>query len=470
MFRGSRLACRSLALEEFMVHPAILVCDDEPAIRKTLAQILEDEDYRVTAVGSAEALLSALRGESRFDLVMLDVWLPGMDGLDALNKVKAGFPDLPVVMISGHANMDTAVKAVRDGAFDFLEKPLNMDKVLVTIANALKQARLEKKQRELAARLPSASMVGDSPRMVRLREDLALAAPSPGRVLILGESGCGKELAARTIHQLSDRRDEPFVEMNCAAIPEELIESELFGHVKGSFTGAVENRKGKFLQADRGTLFLDEIGDMSLTTQAKVLRVLQEQRFQPVGSAKTMVVDVRVIAATNKDLREEIREGRFREDLFFRLNVIPLEVPPLRERLDDLPLLIDHFQDEFCRSYGRKSLTFSQEAMVKLASYRWPGNVRELRNVVERLIIMSRAERIQETDLPPEISGETHADSIFYMPFESLKEAREHFEKRYIEVQLQRQEGNITKTAEALKMERSNLHKKIKQLGIETGG
>lgn len=444
----------------------VMICDDEPSIRKTLSEILEDENYQVTTADSGENLLAQLRkSESRIDALLLDVWLPGMDGVEILAKIRELGYKMPVILISGHATLDYAVRATKLGAFDFLEKPLNLDKVILTLGNALKQSRLEKRQRQLEAQLPTVEMIGEG--VQSLREEIEMAAPTPGRVLILGESGSGKELAARLLHELSDRSDGPFIEMNCAAIPEELIESELFGHVKGSFTGAHETRQGKFELADGGALFLDEIADMSMNTQAKVLRVLQEQRFQPVGSGKTLHVDVRVIAATNKDLEHEISEGRFREDLFYRLNVIPLHIPPLRNRAGDIPALCAHFVNEFSKSYGKQPITFTKEAMAGLCQYGWPGNIRELRNIIERLLIMSRKQELDLADLPQQIRGETSTD-LFMGNFDSLRQAREHFEKCYIEHQLKLNNGNITKTAESLKLERSNLHKKIKQYEIIT--
>jgi len=452
-----------------MPQARIMICDDEPAIRKTLTEILQDEHYRAVSADSGEALLSHLsRSVSRVDAILLDVWLPGMDGVETLGKLRELGYRIPVIMISGHATLDMAVQATRLGAFDFLEKPLNLDKVVLTLGNALKQQRLEKRQASLEAQLPGVEIVGSSTEITKLKEDIALAAPSKGRVLILGESGSGKELAARLVHQLSGRRDGPLVEMNCAAIPEELIESELFGHIKGSFTGANETRAGKFELADGGTLFLDEIADMSTNTQAKVLRVLQEQSFMQIGGSKTIYSDVRVIAATNKDLEKEIAEGRFREDLYFRLNVIPLVVPPLRRRPEDLALLCDHFIETFSRAYGRPRIVFSEEALACLMRYPWPGNVRELRNVIERLVIMSRQQKLDSGQLPAHILGKQQENPVFAQ-YESLKEARDAFERHYIEYQLKRHAGNITRTAEALKLERSNLHKKIKQLNIESG-
>ncbi|MCB1044944.1 MAG: sigma-54-dependent Fis family transcriptional regulator [Acidobacteria bacterium] len=445
----------------------IAICDDEPAIRKTLAEILQDEHHDVTAVESGEELLGLLRsGEKRVDAIFLDIWLPGIDGVETLTQLKADGFDAPVIMISGHATLESAVKATRLGAFDFLEKPLNLDRVVISLNNALRQTKLDKRLNRLVNRLPKTQMIGDSTLIQQLKADIQLAAEAPARVLILGESGSGKELAARSIHELSPRRDEPFVEMNCAAIPEELIESELFGHVKGSFTGAIENRQGKFEEADRGTLFLDEIGDMSLQTQAKVLRVLQEQRFQRIGSNRTIAVDVRVIAATNKDLEQEIQAGRFRKDLFYRLNVIPITIPPLRERLSDLGPLCRHFAAEFAASYGRPALHFTPSAIEALTGYAWPGNVRELRNIVERLMIMCRKPEVTSADLPQATTGHTVLDPVF-PEFSSLKDARDAFERSYIMAQLDRFDGNVTKTAEALQLERSHLHRKLKQLGIK---
>lgn len=448
-----------------MTH--ILICDDEPSIRKTLSEILEDEGFSVKSVDSGEALMSYLhRSDTRVDAILLDVWMPGMDGVETLEVMRNKGYRMPVIVISGHATLDLGIKATRLGAFDFLEKPLNLDKVVLTLNNALRQSRLEKRKAQLEASIPTVEMVGESLIMRQLKDDLAMAAASPSRVLILGESGSGKEVAARSLHAQSPRAGEAFIEMNCAAIPEELIESELFGHKKGSFTGANDSRQGKFELADGGTLFLDEIADMSLNTQAKVLRVLQEQRFQPLGSTKTLQVDVRVIAATNKNLEQEIEEGRFREDLFYRLSVIPVHMPPLRERLEDLEPLCQFFIAEFARRYGRPPIELTPEAKQALAAYRWPGNIRELRNVLERLMIMSRNPLIEARQLPAQIRGEDNSP-VWLRTYDSLKEAREDFEKRYIEFQLKLCEGNITKTAAALKLERSHLHKKIKQYQIE---
>jgi two-component system nitrogen regulation response regulator NtrX len=397
------------------------------------------------------------------------VWLPGLDGLATLSRLRQRQVDSQVVMISGHGNIESAVRAIKMGAFDFVEKPLSLEKTVLVVSNAVRQRHLEAENRALRARVDRATtMVGDSQPMRDLREQVAMAAPTNGRVLIYGENGTGKELVARAIHGLSRRRHHAFVEVNCAAIPEELIESELFGHVRGAFTGAVADRRGKFEAAHGGTIFLDEIGDMSFKTQAKVLRVLQEQVTEPVGSTARVQVDVRVLAATNKDLPAEIRAGRFREDLYFRLNVIPIFVPPLRERSDDIPLLAEHFIATFAREYGRRPKTLDAGAAGRLRSYQWPGNVRELRNVIERLMIMAPSDVITERDvmflaaddLPSQAAWDTDAPQI------SLYEARDRFERDYILRTLAAQQGNISRTAEALGVERSNLYKKMRAYGI----
>src|SRR5690348_3797782 len=377
----------------------ILVVDDEPGVRAALVGVLRDEGYAVEAVATGEACLDRVT-RAPIDLIILDVWLPGMDGLATLARLRERQIDAQVVLISGHGNIESAVRAIKMGAFDFVEKPLSLEKTVLVIRNALRQRRLEAENRALRARVDrTQTMVGESYAMGQLREQVAMAAPTNGRVLIYGENGTGKELVARTIHALSRRRNGAFVEVNCAAIPEELIESELFGHVRGAFTGAVADRRGKFEAADGGTIFLDEIGDMTLKTQAKVLRVLQEQTLEPVGGTQRIRVDARVLAATNKDLQAEIRAGQFREDLYFRLNVIPIFVPPLRERQEDIPLLADHFMAEFAREYGRRVKKFDGDARAVLQQYPWPGNVRELRNVIERLMIMVPGDRIASSDL-----------------------------------------------------------------------
>ena len=385
------------------MRESILIVDDESGVRASLAGILGDEGYLVQAVESGEACLQALEGR-RYDLLLLDVWLPKMDGLETLARVRTLDPDVPVIVISGHGTIETAVKAVRMGAQDFVEKPLSLEKTLLVVKNALRQRRLESENRALKQQVEQRyAMVGESAAIRALRGDIAQAAPSNGRVLIFGENGTGKELVARAIHAQSLRASGPFVEVNCAAIPEELIESELFGHTRGAFTGALTAKKGKFELADGGTLFLDEIGDMTLKTQAKVLRVLQEQRLEPVGGTGSVTVDVRVIAATNKNLEEEIRRGAFREDLFFRLNVIPFHVPPLRERREDIPLLARHFMAALSAEYGRRPKELAPEALELLAALPWPGNVRELRNIIERLVIMTPGDRIEARHLPPSL-------------------------------------------------------------------
>src|SRR5438309_1061203 len=381
------------------MKPTILIVDDEPGVQKALTGVLTDEGYAVETVSSGEACLDRVtRGP--VDLIVLDVWLPGMDGLATLARLRERQVDAQIVLISGHGNIESAVRAIKMGAFDFVEKPLSLDKTVLVVNNALRQRRLEAENRALRARVDrTQTMVGDSQVMRQLREQVQMAAPTNGRVLIYGENGTGKELVARTIHALSRRRAAAFVEVNCAAIAEELIESELFGHVRGAFTGAVADRRGKFEIADGGTLFLDEIGDMSLKTQAKVLRILQEQTMEPVGGTTRIKVDARVLAATNKDLQAEIRAGRFRDDLYFRLNVIPIFVPPLRERQEDIPRLADHFMAEFAREYGRRVKSFEPGAVSAIQQYGWPGNVRELRNVIERLMIMAPGDAISAADL-----------------------------------------------------------------------
>jgi two-component system nitrogen regulation response regulator NtrX len=450
----------------------ILIVDDEAGVRTSLSGILADEGYEVEAVGTGEEALVALAAR-RYDLVLLDVWLPGADGLETLERARQVDPELPVVMISGHGTIETAVRAVRLGARDFVEKPLSLDKTLLAVRNALKQRQLEAEVRTLKKQLDQRYvMVGESPAIQALRAEIAQAAPSSGRALIFGENGTGKELVARAIHAQSRRCREPFVEVNCAAIPEELIESELFGHARGSFTGAVRERKGKFELADGGTLFLDEIGDMSLKTQAKVLRALQEQRIEPVGGSGTVSVDVRVIAATNKQLEKEIQRGTFREDLFFRLNVIPFRVPPLRDRVEDIPLLARHFVEVLSAEHGRRPKPIAPAALEVLARLPWPGNVRELRNIIERLVIMVSGERIEVSHLPASLlealPGGVEALPDGEIPGEptSLSAARDGFERQFILRKYRECGGNMSRTAEALGVERSNLYRKMKAHGL----
>ena len=447
----------------------ILIVDDEPGIRTTLGAVLEDEDYTVETVGAGEACLTLLETQA-FDCVLLDVWLPGMDGMEVLNRIqeRVGDERPAVVMISGHGTIETALRATRMGAFDFIEKPLTIDKVLVVVKNAIEQRRMALELGRLGAGEKAAyPIVGESVPMKALRQQLGLMAATNGRVLIYGESGTGKELVAHAIHAMSLRAQESFVEVNCAAIPDDLIESELFGHLKGAFAGAHEDKTGKLKKADGGTLFLDEVGDMSLKTQAKVLRALEEQRFEPLGASESSKVDVRVVAATNKNLEEEIERGNFREDLFYRLNVIPFHVPPLRDRREDIRLLAEHFMNEFTSAYGRKRKEFSPEAMKMLEDFSWPGNVRELRNMIERIVIMNPQIRIDARHIPINPSRRSVFDAE--MPqFSSLQEVREAAEREYITKKLEEARGNISRAAELLGLERSHLYKKMRALGIPT--
>lgn len=448
---------------------SILIVDDEAGVRASLGAVLRDEGYAVDVADSGEACLEAVTRRMP-DVILLDIWLPGMDGIATLERLRERRVDTQVVMISGHASVEAAVRATKLGAFDFIEKPLSLEKTVLAVRNALRQRRLEVENRQLRARMDRPLViVGASPVMEQLRAQVAMAAPSNGRVLISGENGTGKELVARQIHASSQRHAGPFIEVNCAAIPEELIESELFGHVKGAFTGAVTDRRGKFEIASTGTLFLDEVGDMSLKTQAKVLRALQEQVVEPVGGQNSVRVDVRVIAATNKELSSEIRQGRFREDLYFRLNVIPIAVPPLRERQGDIIRLAEHFVSEFAREYGRRPKAFSPEAQALLEAYHWPGNVRELRNTIERLMIMAPGDVVRAYDLAfLELAG-APSGHVVPQAIGPLFEARDAWERNYILAALNAHDGNISRTADALGLERSNLYKKMRALGIGKG-
>ena len=442
----------------------VLVIDDEKAIRETLSAILTDEGYAVTAVESGEDGLRRLVEES-YDLVFLDVWLRDRDGLSLLEATDGRLRDIPVVMISGHANVETAVRAVRLGAYDFLEKPLSLDRIVLTAQKAIERRDLLAEIATFRDRGESESaLLGESAPMRRLREEIARVAATDARVLITGENGTGKELVARQIHRRSERGNARLVEVNCAAIPEDLIESELFGHVRGSFTGASEDRRGKFEEADGATLFLDEVADMSAKTQAKVLRALQEGRFTRVGGTRPIESDARVLSATNKNLGEEIRRGAFREDLYFRLAVVPIDVPALRERTDDIPLLAEHFLREASARFGRKRKSLSGPAVDALQAYRWPGNVRELKNLIERLMILSPTEEVRREDLPSEIRNAIGEVIALDAP---LRDAREDFERRYILAALKKNRGNVSRTAEALDLERSNLYRKLKAYGIE---
>jgi len=453
-----------------MARNSVLIVDDEKGVQTSVQGILEDAGFESHAVSSGEEALNLLV-EEKFPVVLLDIWLPGMDGLQTLAKIRQSNPEIVVIMISGHGSIETAVRSTKLGAFDFVEKPLSLEKTLLVVQNAFHQYHLEEENRNLRKQIEQEHvMIGDSVPMQALRQQIAFAAPTNGRVLICGENGTGKELVAHLLHIQSLRKDGPFVEMNCAAIPEELIESELFGHLKGSFTGASEDKEGKFVQAHGGTLFLDEVGDMSSRTQAKVLRVLEEQRFTPVGGNASISVDVRVIASTNKDLEREIELGNFREDLYYRLNVLPFQLPPLRERREDIPLLTGFFLSDYARKNGRKTPNLTRKALEVLESYPWPGNVRELRNIAERLIIMTPQKRIDIYDLPEAILDRTLSVQLENEEAASLQDAKEKFEREYIQQKLIEQKGSVSRTAQALGIERSNLYRKLKQLGIPYSG
>jgi two-component system nitrogen regulation response regulator NtrX len=458
-------------VREAVAREDILVVDDEPNILRVIEDILTDEGYRVRTARDGEEALAEVKRSSP-DLVILDIWLSGMDGLQALDVLKGMMPEIPVIMMSGHGTIETAVRAIKMGAYDFIEKPPTIERTLLAVRHALEQQRLLRENRALRQHLERQyEIVGESPAIQRILKQIESVAPSHGRILIRGESGTGKELIARAIHQASLRREKPFVEVNCAAIPDELIESELFGHEKGAFTGALTTRRGKFELADGGTLFLDEVGDMSLRTQAKVLRVLQEQVFERVGGVDSFRVDVRVIAASNKDLEEEIRVGRFREDLYYRLNVVPMEVPPLRERREDIPLLARHFLKGFCAEYGKREKTLSADAMELFLQHPWPGNIRELKNVIERLVIMVSEDLIRRPNVEPVFQARPgREEEPAFVPEAwggaSLREARNRFEREFILRHLQENGWNVTRTAERLRIERSNLHRKLKMHGI----
>ncbi len=463
----------------------ILVVDDETTILETVSAILEDEGFEVDCAADGETALRKMDASTLPDLVLLDIWMPGIDGLKVLEKIKDQWPQVPVVIMSGHGNIETAVRATKLGAYDFIEKPLSLEPLIVTIGNALRFQALENENIILKAKTgqgPVRALTGNSPAMQALREQIAIVAPTEAWILITGENGTGKELVAQTVHYASPRKDKPLIDVNCAAIPEELIESELFGHEKGAFTGAFTMKRGKFDLANGGTLFLDEIGDMSLKTQAKILRILQEQRFSRVGGSKTIKVDVRIIAATNKDLEEAIRRGEFREDLYFRLNVIPIEVPPLRDRREDIPLLVEEFIEEFRKENIKAPVrTVSPEVIDALQHYDWPGNVRELRNIIERMFILSGKSEITLDDLPATFrsgrsglramssngSGGAAGRSPCFL-CDDFRQARAMFEKEYLSLKLAEHDGNVKKTAEAIGIERRHLHRKIKSLQINT--
>ena len=456
---------------------SILVVDDEESILASLSSILEDEGYQVTVGKSGADALRAYTTDPP-DLMLLDIWMPEMDGLETLRRVRELVPTAQVMMMSGHGSIETAVKAIKLGAYDYIEKPLSLENVTLRVKHALDQYRLEQENRSLRTRVQRKfELVGQSPAMQQVRQLIETAGPTNSRVLIGGENGTGKELVARAIHAHSARADKPFIAVNCAAIPETLIESELFGHEKGSFSGATSMKRGQFEQADGGTLFLDEIGDMSLNTQAKVLRALQEQQFTRVGGTKLMKVDVRVLAASNKDLLREIEKGTFRDDLFYRLNVVPIVVPPLRERREDIPFLVRHFMKMHAEEQGLRTKDISPDAMEVFQQYDWPGNIRELGNLVERLMIMvpghvieathaSVALQVRPASAPSQPSMSVNT-SILSQSYDSLRDARNAFEKEYIGRKLRENHWNISRTAEDLKIERSHLHRKIKLLDVE---
>ncbi|MCD9188379.1 MAG: sigma-54 dependent transcriptional regulator [Pyrinomonadaceae bacterium] len=445
---------------------SILIVDDERGIRETLRGVLEDEGFEVEAVVSGEACLEIVK-KQHFSCILLDIWLgEGIDGLETLQKLREDGNDAAVVMISGHGNIETAVKSTKLGAFDFIEKPLSLERTIVTVKNAIRQRELvlvnEQLQKDFAEEY---AMIGNSIAMRALRKQISIVAPTDGRVLISGESGTGKELVARAIHNQSRRKNLPFVEINSAAIPEDLVESELFGHTKGAFSGASVAKKGKFEIADGATLFLDEIGDMSPRVQAKMLRVLEEQRFEPIGSNTPIKVDVRVISATNKPLSGLIENGEFRADLFYRLNVIPFQIPPLRERLEDVPLLTEHFNKKFSLAYGKKPKEFSTEAVDALQNYAWLGNVRELKNTIERVVIMVEKQKVAADDLPKFNIVDELPSSSFRFP--SFKDATDAYQREFILHKLAEFEGNVSKAADSMGVDRSHLYRKMKHLGIE---
>lgn len=444
----------------------ILIIDDEAGICSTLKGILEDEGFAVKATDSGEEGLNLMKGEN-FDLILLDIWLPSMGGIEVLKQIKTNEENTQVVMITGHGSIETAVKATKLGAYDFLEKPLSLEKVILTVKNALKQKRLEEENIQLKEKIKlKYLLIGKSPSIQKLRAQINKAAPTNGRVLIYGESGTGKELIARLIHQESPRKNKRFIQINSAAIPDELIESELFGYVKGSFSFAQKDKKGKLLLADGGTLFLDEIGDMSFKTQAKLVRVIEEQKFEPLGSTDFISIDTRLIAATNKNIRELIAQGKFREDLFFKLNVIPIVIPPLRERKEDIPLLISHFLKYFSIEYGKKQKTMNKEAMIAFLNYSWPGNVSELVNVIERFVIMVEDEKIKTSHLSLLVEPIEFQDLAGMNEIRSLNNAKEYFEREYIHQALIKNNWDLSKAASVLNVDKEDLRQKITDLNI----
>jgi two-component system, NtrC family, nitrogen regulation response regulator NtrX len=454
------------------MNETILVVDDEVSICQSLSAILKDEGYQVLVAGSGEEALKSVDSELP-QLVLLDIWLPGIDGLETLKAIKAAHPNILVIMMSGHGTIETAVKATKLGAFDFVEKPLSLDKVIILVSNALNVIRLEEENILLKQKVSHQyELTGNSQIINELKEMISIVAPTNAWILIMGENGTGKELVARSIHHLSHRSHKPIVEVNCAAIPEELIESELFGHEKGAFTGATEKKRGKFDLAHEGTIFLDEVADMSLKAQAKILRILQEKKFERVGGNKLIDMDVRVLAATNKDLEKEMEAGRFRQDLYYRLHVIPLLVPTLRERKEDIRPLAERFLLDFALKEGQSKKVLTDDAIKLLMQHDWPGNVRELKNIVERLIILTPANEITANDVPTLNVRVDNSEALTTEPVpaasDSLRDARMDFERQFIIKKLEENEGNISKTAEAIGLERSNLHKKLKSLKVVT--
>jgi len=452
----------------------ILIVDDEESVRNSLAGVMRDEGYDVVSAVSGKEGIGLLH-ETQPSLALLDINMPEMDGIETLRRFKEMRPDMPVIMVTGHGTIETAVKTTKMGAYDFIVKPPELEPLMLVVKHGLEESRLRQENESLKRSIGRRhEIIGESEKIKSLKQQIALAGPTNGWVLIHGESGAGKELVARAIHQASRRSSGPFVEVNCAAIPQELIESELFGHEKGSFTGATGMKRGKFELAHGGTIFLDEIADMSMATQAKVLRVLEGQEFQRVGGTKTLKADVRVIAASNRTLVDEIKRGAFREDLYYRLNVIPLEVPPLRERADDIPRLVRHFLQEFSTEYGQKTKTIDDDALDLFVRYQWPGNVRELRNIIERLIIMVPTPVLRVQDVPPPINSsqpdlQTSAAQTGgrgWHNHATLKDARSAFEREFIMQKLRENGSNVSRTADAIGVERSNLHRKIKALGI----
>ncbi|MEN6421470.1 MAG: sigma-54 dependent transcriptional regulator [Smithella sp.] len=446
----------------------ILVVDDEASICHSLKAILSDEGYQVLVAGSGEEAVKIVEEEMP-QLVLLDVWLPGMDGLETLKAIKKIDPRILVIIMSGHGTIETAVKATKLGAFDFIEKPLSLDKIIILVNNALNLIRLKEENVLLKQKVSHQyELTGTSAAINELKEIISIVAPTNAWILIMGENGTGKELVARSIHHLSLRSNKDIVEVNCAAIPEDLIESELFGHEKGAFTGATEKKRGKFDLAHEGTIFLDEVADMSLKAQAKILRILQEKKFERVGGNKLIDLDVRVLAATNKDLEEEMKAGRFRQDLFYRLHVIPLVVPPLRERKEDIKPLAERFLEDFTHKEGLEPKKLTDDALQVLMEHDWPGNVRELKNIIERLIILTPSDEITAQDIPPlnVKEGKYVSSGLQTAAVDSLKDAKMDFERQFILKKLEENEGNISKTAEAIGLERSNLHKKLKSLKV----